>query len=80
MLISDLPIELRQLAYKRQRDQGNSGNFDGYLSCTASNNNFDWAQTPEGNSFWNNVDEGRSVTHYDCYPKPPQEINDYEIC
>lgn len=74
MKIKDLSPELQELVHKRQREQGNDGTFDGSLSKDKNEDNFNWLETIEGNNFWSDVDEGKSMIHSKFYPKGHYEI------
>lgn len=79
MDIIDLPPELQELAHQRQRDQGNSGTFTGALSRGKAKNNFDWANTPEGDDFWRNIFYNEDVSKHLMYPKKCIIAINYEI-
>lgn len=74
--IKDLPLELRELCHKRQKEQGNNTQFDGDLSCGRVSGNFDWLSTAEGSDFWERLNDNKDVTNHPFYPK--RELN-YEI-
>ena len=68
MDISELAPELQELVHQRQREQDNDGTFNGYLGDNKSCGNFNWDETPEGQEFWELINDGEDVTHFLCYP------------
>lgn len=69
ILIKDLPIELQQLAHKRQMEQGNTGLFNGDLQASSKIDNFNWSNTPEGSDFWYAIHNGKNMKKHPKYPK-----------
>lgn len=76
MKIKDLPIELRELALKRQK-KCKHGSYS--RSTNSLMNAFEWCATPEGKNFWCRVDDDEDVTHYACYPKKTNIHESVEI-
>jgi hypothetical protein len=70
MIISDLPQELKQLCYQRQREQGNMTEFNGRLDVARPEGNFNWSETPE-DDWWADLDSKGFVAMKDTeyYPK-----------
>ncbi len=81
MDIKDLPIKLQELCFKRQREQGNYIRFSGSLINEASNNNFTWNKTLEGNEFWSSIYQGNIPKEYIELPNENfnQEINNFKF-
>ncbi len=63
--ISKLPPEIRELAEKRRSEQ----NPDSKEDDLASYNQFDWSKTPEGWSFWSQINFDNYSIFYTLYPK-----------
>ena len=70
ILIKDFPLEIQQLVHQRQMEQGNDGTFDGDMSISRSDGNFDWNKTPE-EDFWTNLhsDGIEGILNHPSYPK-----------
>lgn len=71
MLIKDLPEELRELVKERHKLYYNSA-YSGLTIDSKEanvNNMLNWNNTPEGVMFWGEVDQGKDVKHYLCYPR-----------
>lgn len=69
MLIKDLPIEIQELVFKRQEEQGNPEKFNGNLSLGKGSGNFKWEETEEGMYFWSSINNGDFTKFYEKYPK-----------
>ena len=69
MLIKDLPIEIQEIVFKRQIEQGNPRNDELDLGNGRSNGNFNWDDTIEGDEFWENIYDGDFSEFYEKYPK-----------
>ena len=63
--ISKLPEPIRQLAEKRRSEQ----NPDSKEDDLASYNQFDWSKTPEGWSFWSQINFDNYSVFYTLYPQ-----------
>lgn len=73
-MIIDLPEELREVALKRQEEQGNKRNPYLPLHHNRGMGNFTWGGTPEGHQFWEAVYNGNEcVKKNPLYPKKPQD-------
>jgi hypothetical protein len=55
MYIKDLAKEYYELAYKRYYEQNGRPTYVENIVV----NDFDWADTPEGEDFWDKVNDGR---------------------
>jgi hypothetical protein len=64
MKIKDLPQEIKELALKRQVEQGNEADENFYLHEA-----FTWGKTNEGFVFWEDIETGYFKTFYDLYPQ-----------
>ena len=63
--ISKLPEPIRELAEKRRSEQ----NPDSKEDDLASYNQFDWSKTPEGWSFWSQINFDNYSIFYTLYPQ-----------
>ena len=63
--ISKLPPEIRELAEKRRSEQ----NPDSKEDDLASYNQFNWSKTPEGWSFWSQINFDNYSIFYTLYPQ-----------
>ena len=63
--ISKLPEPIRELAEKRRSEQ----NPDSKEDDLASYNQFDWSKTPEGWSFWSQINFDNYSVFYKKYPQ-----------
>ena len=63
--ISKLPSEIRELAEKRRSEQNPNSKEDDL----ASYNQFDWSKTPEGWSFWSQINFDNYSVFYTLYPQ-----------
>ena len=63
--ISKLPDPIRELAEKRRSEQ----NPDSKEDDLASYNQFDWSKTPEGWSFWSQINFDNYSIFYTLYPQ-----------
>lgn len=69
MNITDLPKYLQDLIHQRQREQGNSGTFDGHIGTFKEDDNFNWYDTPEHDSLWWAILQEDSIKELDYYRK-----------
>lgn len=69
MKIKDLPQEIKELALKRQVEQGNKPNEELDLIENKGNGNFMWDKTPERDLFWCKINLGNFKPFYDLYPQ-----------
>lgn len=67
MLIKELPIQIQELALRRQKEYGNLPNIEGNLKFKSSS--FSWMQTPEGHDFWSKIKQGNFKGFYEIHPK-----------
>lgn len=66
-----MPPEFQELVHRRQREQGNSGTYEGSCQMDDTNSNFKWDRTPEGYEFWSNLfHSDKDMTSHPMYPKP----------
>lgn len=61
MDITELSPELQELVRENQILQGNDGTFKGSVSNSKKYGNFNWDETPQGEKFWNDIDQGRDI-------------------
>lgn len=61
--IKDLPGIIKTWALQNQVLAGNNPDQDIYLTRGAKELNFDWADSPQGNDFWNDVDDDHSIAY-----------------
>lgn len=77
MIIKELPKEIYDLIKQRTLEQGNQ--FDDskevFWSPVGQRKGLNWARTPEGNSFWYNIQDGKFDEFYKKYPKEGPKIN-----
>lgn len=66
MKIKDLPQPIKELALKRQVEQGNEPNADSKLIFKQT---FNWEGTVEGYDFWAEIARRNFKPFYDLYPK-----------
>lgn len=76
MKIKDLPLELQELAHRRQREQGNDGTFNGDVLDGAGARNFDWDKTPE-KELWEDIWNEENVDVIRAHPLFPKQT--YQI-
>lgn len=69
MLIKDLPIEIQEIVFQRQEEQGNKPDANLDLEFCKYEDNFNWDQTIEGHDFWEKINEGNYSEFYKKYPK-----------
>lgn len=69
MKIKDLPRQIKELALKRQVEQGNEPNEELDLIENKGNGNFMWDKTPERDLFWCKINLGNFKPFYDIYPQ-----------
>lgn len=72
MKIKDLPKEIQQLAKQRRKEQ------NGTKNRLLVGNAFEWYKTPEGKSFWEQINNGYFDVFYKLYPANSIKV-DYEI-
>ena len=69
MLIKDLPIEIQEIVFERQKEQGNKPNNELKLTNGKNLGNFDWNETIEGGDFWSGIENEYYLEFYEKYPK-----------
>lgn len=69
MKIKDLPQPIKELALKRQVEQGNEPNENIDLNQWKNQGNFSWDKTEEGWEFWNDIYMCNFKPFYDLYPQ-----------
>jgi hypothetical protein len=73
MLIEDLPIEIQEVVFKRQKEQGNTKTKNISLDDDKSQGNFNWYESIEGLDFWKDINHGDFTEFYKKYPKEEDE-------
>ena len=78
MHIDNLPKELRELALLRRKQEKNSIT---YASNTDIIDMFEWGLTPEDDSFWSDVNDGKNIELHNKYAKSilANSFANYEI-
>lgn len=76
MKIKDLPQPIKELALKRQVEQGNEPNEELNLSDLKYKGNFDWDETHEGFNFWAKIDNENFKPFYDLYQQDVDTCKD----
>ena len=74
--ISKLPIEIQELAFQRQREQGNSTKYIGPIETSKSRGNFNWVETPE-EKFWIALNHGDDISNHP--DNPIMKVPNYQI-
>lgn len=74
MELHELAPELQELVVQRVTEQGKQARLT--LEKSTVGTLFTWGDTPEGATFWNEVDQGRDVTSHPSYPK---HLMNYQI-
>ena len=69
MLIRELPIEIQEIVFQKQQEQGNEPNAELELEFCKKECNFNWDQTIEGYDFWEDINDGYFDDFYKKYPK-----------
>lgn len=69
MEIKNLPIEIQEIVFQKQKEQNNTPNNELNLSCDKSQGNFNWDETIEGYDFWSDIYNGYFNNFYKEYPK-----------
>jgi len=77
MLISELPIEIQEVIFQRQTEQGNKPNNQLMLGDDKNQGNFTWNETKEGYDFWSIIYRDNIEYFYTLYPKSSEP--NYEI-
>lgn len=78
MLIKNLPKEIQEVVFERQKEQGNEPNIELNLSSGFELGNFDWIATIEGEDFWSKINHVDYSEFYKRYPRS-EVINNYQI-
>ena len=69
MIISDLPVEIQEVVFLRQEEQGNNKDKNISLDNDRTQGNFNWDESTEGYDFWANINCKDYLEFYKKYPK-----------
>lgn len=69
MIISDLPIEIQEVVFLRQEEQGNDKDKNISLDNDRNQGNFNWDESTEGYDFWADINCQNYLEFYEKYPK-----------
>jgi hypothetical protein len=76
-LIKDLPIEIQRIVFQRQKEAGNISNK--YIELDQISDNFNWNETPEDPTLWEEINIGNYKLFYDLYPNLYPEKKVYTL-
>ena len=68
----ELPPQIQEVMMDRQEEQGNSRNpeiFINDITISQGGGGFNWNDSEEGSSFWDDVTRGDFDQFYDCHPE-----------